>query len=99
MPHLGEMFLEHALNGRVWGTAGNADSAISPHGVYPCDGEDNWIAIAVETDEQWQVLCAVAGYQRFRPTGATLGPSLAPDSGTRLTRSSPAGQRAGSITT
>ena len=33
----------------------------APHNVYPCAGEDRWIAIAVETDEQWASLRALLG--------------------------------------
>ncbi len=28
----------------------------SPHNVYPCRGEDRWIAIVVSTDPEWQAL-------------------------------------------
>ena len=33
----------------------------APHNVYPCRGEDRWIAIAVETDAQWAALRALLG--------------------------------------
>jgi benzylsuccinate CoA-transferase BbsF subunit len=36
----------------------NADPEMAPHGVFPC-GPDGWIAIACETDAQWQALCKV----------------------------------------
>lgn len=36
---------------------GNADADMSPHGVYPCAGDDQWLALAVATDTQWQALC------------------------------------------
>ena len=31
---------------------------MSPHGVFRCAGEDNWIAIACEDDTQWRELAA-----------------------------------------
>jgi crotonobetainyl-CoA:carnitine CoA-transferase CaiB-like acyl-CoA transferase len=34
---------------------------MAPHNVYPCQGEDSWIAIAVEDDKQWQALVQVLG--------------------------------------
>lgn len=40
---------------------GNDDPQMAPHGVYPCAGQDQWLAIAVESDGQWQALCAVLG--------------------------------------
>ena len=30
---------------------------MSPHGCYPCAGEDRWIAIAASDDAEWQALC------------------------------------------
>lgn len=36
--------------------AGNHDPDICPHSVYPAAGEDRWIAVVCETDEQWQAL-------------------------------------------
>jgi crotonobetainyl-CoA:carnitine CoA-transferase CaiB-like acyl-CoA transferase len=34
---------------------------IGPHGVYPCLGDDRWIAIAVFDDAEWRALVAVMG--------------------------------------
>jgi benzylsuccinate CoA-transferase BbsF subunit len=58
---VGGPFLDYVMNGRVQGPMGNADPAMAPHGVFPCVGEDRWIAIAVKTDVQWQALCLAAG--------------------------------------
>ncbi len=38
---------------------GNRALDAAPQGAYPCAGDDQWCAIAVETDEQWKALCAV----------------------------------------
>ena len=48
--------LDYAVNKREQGRRGNRELGIAPHGVYPCQGEDRWIAIACTTDEQWQTL-------------------------------------------
>ena len=32
-----------------------------PHGVYPTDGEDRWIAIAVRSDDEWERLVELSG--------------------------------------
>ena len=29
---------------------------MAPHGIYPCQGEDNWIAISARDDKDWQLL-------------------------------------------
>jgi crotonobetainyl-CoA:carnitine CoA-transferase CaiB-like acyl-CoA transferase len=40
---------------------GNRHAWMAPQGVYPCEGADAWVAVAVETDEQWVRLCEVIG--------------------------------------
>jgi crotonobetainyl-CoA:carnitine CoA-transferase CaiB-like acyl-CoA transferase len=37
---------------------GNRHAWQAPQGVYPSEGSDCWVAIAVETDAQWAALCA-----------------------------------------
>jgi crotonobetainyl-CoA:carnitine CoA-transferase CaiB-like acyl-CoA transferase len=50
--------LEFQVNGRIMTRSGNADPYRAPHGAYPAAGDDKWIAIACETDQHWQSLCA-----------------------------------------
>ncbi|MFC1899974.1 CaiB/BaiF CoA transferase family protein [Chloroflexota bacterium] len=40
---------------------GNRIPNAAPHGVFPCDGDDRWCAIAVFTDEEWKAFCHVIG--------------------------------------
>ena len=54
-----EALLDWTVNGRVQPRAGNEDPAMSPHGCYPCAGDDRWIAIAIDNDAAWQALCRV----------------------------------------
>ena len=54
-----EAILDYSVNGRTPDRIGNQDPLMSPHGCYPCMGEDKWITIAISTDEQWQALCDV----------------------------------------
>ena len=58
---LGEAMMDYAFNGRVQEPAGNRSANAALQGVYPCAGADRWIAIAVESDAQWQSLRAVMG--------------------------------------
>jgi crotonobetainyl-CoA:carnitine CoA-transferase CaiB-like acyl-CoA transferase len=50
---------------------GNDHLAMAPHGVYPAQGEDRWVSIAIATDAEWQALAsiidepALAGDPRF----------------------------------
>jgi benzylsuccinate CoA-transferase BbsF subunit len=46
-------FLDLQVNGRIATRAGNSSPMFAPHGVFPTQGEDRWIAIACETEEQW----------------------------------------------
>ena len=32
-----------------------------PHGVYPCQGEDEWMALACRSDDDWAALCHLIG--------------------------------------
>jgi len=36
-------------------------NAWAPHGIYPCAGEDQWVAIAVRGDDQWQAYSGLPG--------------------------------------
>ena len=54
-------FADEEINGRTAGRAGNADRHMCPHSVYPAAGDDRWVAIACETDEQWGALAGLLG--------------------------------------
>ena len=56
-----EAMLDFSVNGRSPERMGNADPDTAPHGCYPCRGEDRWIAIAAQTDDEWRGLCDVLG--------------------------------------
>jgi crotonobetainyl-CoA:carnitine CoA-transferase CaiB-like acyl-CoA transferase len=76
LPVLGEFILDYTMNGRVTPPQGNTHPSHAPHGVYPCIGDDQWIAIDVATDEQFAALCetldatALASDERFAGTEA-----------------------------
>ncbi len=53
--------LDQAVNGHEQARMGNRDPDAAPHGVYPCQGEERWIAIACFTDQEWQTLAGVIG--------------------------------------
>jgi benzylsuccinate CoA-transferase BbsF subunit len=50
------LLLDYAINGVEPTRKGNRDAGAAPHGVYPCQGEDRWIAIACFSDAEWHVL-------------------------------------------
>ncbi|MCH8108672.1 MAG: CoA transferase [Chloroflexi bacterium] len=57
----GEAILDYAMNGRNQRRQGNRNDFQAPHGIYRCKGGDEWVAIAVSSDEQWHALCDVLG--------------------------------------
>ena len=56
---LPEAMMDYFLNWRDDGPIGNRDSAMAPHGVFPVRGDDQWIAIAIASDEEFGALCEV----------------------------------------
>ncbi len=58
---LPEAFLDYTINGRVAERIGNRDPDMAPHNVYRCAGEDQWVAVAVQSDEEWVRLCRIMG--------------------------------------
>ncbi len=62
--YLGELVMSHIINGSRGELCGNRDAAMAPHGVYPCKrtaDEEEWIALAVENQRQWKILCNLMG--------------------------------------
>ncbi|MBX3025896.1 CoA transferase [bacterium] len=58
---LSEWLLGYEASGASAGRIGNRSPHAAPHGVFPCAGEDRWIAIAVHDDEDWRRLVAAIG--------------------------------------
>jgi len=58
---LGPAILQFTANGMVDERSGNDRLPMVPHGVYPCAGDDQWIAIAAWTDEAWETLAHTLG--------------------------------------
>jgi len=56
-----EAMLDYFMTGRDAGPIGNRDESMAPHGVYPVGGEDQWVAIAITTDDEFSALCEVLG--------------------------------------
>ncbi len=53
--------MDYQINGNIMKRDGNRLPEAAPHGVFRCKGDDNWIAISVINDEQWQNFCAATG--------------------------------------
>ena len=57
---LGTTILEGQLLGTSRERIGNREPGMSPHGIFPCAGEDEWIAIAIRSDAEWRAFCRIA---------------------------------------
>lgn len=55
---LGPELLDLQASGFAASRNGNRARYHAPQGCYPTAGDDNWCAIAVDTDAQWQALCS-----------------------------------------
>ena len=53
---------DFTMNGRLQTRMGNRHAWHAPQGVYPSTGDDQWVAVAVETDEQWRALATTIGH-------------------------------------
>jgi crotonobetainyl-CoA:carnitine CoA-transferase CaiB-like acyl-CoA transferase len=72
-----ESVMDHQLSCRVAGPLLNRSPRVAPQGAYRSAGDDCWLALACESDEQWAALCAVIG----APELVTAHPTLAERSG------------------
>lgn len=62
MHWIGETILDAIESGVDPQPMGNARPTAFPHDAFPCQGKDEWIAIAVQDTAQWTALCATAGW-------------------------------------
>jgi crotonobetainyl-CoA:carnitine CoA-transferase CaiB-like acyl-CoA transferase len=58
---LSEMVVRYSASGEILERRGNHAEHAAPHAIYPCAGEDRWIAISVFSDEEWTRLGTALG--------------------------------------
>ena len=51
--------LDFQINGYSPTRLGNRSREYAPQGCYPCEGEDRWCAIAIDTEDQWKALASI----------------------------------------
>ncbi|MDP7469700.1 MAG: CoA transferase, partial [Dehalococcoidia bacterium] len=68
------VILDRIANDREAVRMGNRDPHFTPHGAFPCQGDDRWLTIACTTDAEWQSLCQIMGRPELAsdPSFATL---------------------------
>lgn len=59
--HVGEFVVAASMGNPSPGPSANDRPWMAPHDVYPCAGEDSWVAIAVGSDAEFAALCGVIG--------------------------------------
>lgn len=66
IPLVAGALLDKQMNGREPERRGNRSWYAAPQGVYPCAGDDEWLAITCHTDEEWLRLCDAAGHPEWK---------------------------------
>jgi crotonobetainyl-CoA:carnitine CoA-transferase CaiB-like acyl-CoA transferase len=61
VPATAQAQLDYQMNRRVWNRVGNRHPRMAPHGCYPARGEDHWIVIAIDGDDEWRRLIDAMG--------------------------------------
>jgi crotonobetainyl-CoA:carnitine CoA-transferase CaiB-like acyl-CoA transferase len=61
---IGDSLLAYSLTGEPPASDGNRHADMAPHGAYPCK-RGEWIAIAADSEQTWQALCAALGAARL----------------------------------
>ena len=65
MHFVSPLIMDYAVNGRIAERNGNRDPNAAPHGVFPCKGNDEWVAITVFNDNEWQAFCQASGHAEW----------------------------------
>jgi benzylsuccinate CoA-transferase BbsF subunit len=58
---LPEAFMAYVMNQEIKKPQGNRDEHMAPHGCYRCKGKDDWVAIAIASNEEWRAFCRAVG--------------------------------------
>jgi crotonobetainyl-CoA:carnitine CoA-transferase CaiB-like acyl-CoA transferase len=58
---IGDAWMRYRATGEPPGPEGNRHPVHAPHGIYPCAGEDDWIAVTAAGDGAWRAVCSVLG--------------------------------------
>ncbi|MDR1999562.1 MAG: Hsp70 family protein, partial [Frankiaceae bacterium] len=58
---VGDEWMRYQASGAAPGPRGNRHPACAPHGIFPCAGDDQWVALAAPDDAAWAGLIRVLG--------------------------------------
>lgn len=60
--HIGEDVLGYSMNGVIPQRVGNRHDSVALQGCYRCKGDDQWVTITINTDEEWRGFCLATGH-------------------------------------
>ena len=70
IPMLGAALMDFAMNERLPERSGNRTGATgAPQGCYRCLGDDDWLVISIESDDEWAAFCHATGHQEWVADG------------------------------
>jgi crotonobetainyl-CoA:carnitine CoA-transferase CaiB-like acyl-CoA transferase len=78
LPLVAPSIIEQSATGKSGPRIGNRHPVYVPNGCFPCIGEDQWITLAVRSDDEWRSLCNV-----IRRPDLAVDPALASAEGRR----------------
>jgi benzylsuccinate CoA-transferase BbsF subunit len=58
---LAPLVMDYQINNRVATRQGNHLGEATPHGVFPCQGDDRWVAISIFSDAEWEAFVTASG--------------------------------------
>tara|TARA_Y100001970_G_scaffold291317_1_gene427986 strand:+ start:1366 stop:2628 length:1263 start_codon:yes stop_codon:yes gene_type:complete len=61
IPHLTKYLMEYSMNNKNPTQIGNRHPSRAPQGVYKSKGDNQWIAISIRNDIDWENLCTLYG--------------------------------------
>ena len=56
-----EQIIDYTAYNDLLGRQENRTKKLAPQGIFACAGKDNWIALSIESDQQWRTLCELLG--------------------------------------
>jgi benzylsuccinate CoA-transferase BbsF subunit len=65
VPLAGAALMDFAMNARLPERAGNRSPWAAPQGCYRCAGDDNWLVISIENDDEWASFCDATGHPEW----------------------------------
>jgi crotonobetainyl-CoA:carnitine CoA-transferase CaiB-like acyl-CoA transferase len=58
---MGGPIMDYTMNKRMQKRRGDRHPSLAPQGAYRCKGDDEWVTIAISSDEEWERFCDAIG--------------------------------------